>query len=94
MNRVSISELRAVFEYYVKVVNSLGVDTREYYMVEGSATEGQSYRIRNKGVNPIGITSDGIIGDTRREAVKTMRDITAGLKGARAALLGFDQEVR
>lgn len=88
MQRVSVTELRAVFADYVSVVESLGIDVSEYHMIEGSATQGQAYRVRNKGERCAGIGEYEIIGDTRKEATQTLRDITRGLRAARVALTG------
>jgi hypothetical protein len=90
MNRVSVTELRAVYADYVAAVASLGIDVSDYGMIEGSATQGQSYRVRNKGIRAAGVGEYEIIGDTRAEATQTLRDITRGIVAARTALLGSE----
>ncbi len=88
MSYVSLPELESVFADYVRTVELLGIDVSEYHMVTGSKTQGQSYRALNKGQNALGVRAGGWIGDTRGEAVTTLRDITWGMRHARQALLG------
>lgn len=87
--RVTVAELRACFVDYVKVVQSLGIDVSEYHMIEGSRTQGQQYRVLNKGTDALAIRSGGFIGHTRLEAVTELRNITAGMRHAREALLNL-----
>ncbi len=89
MSRVTAPELRAVFADYVAAVASLGVDVTEYHMIEGSATQGQSYRVRNKGTRAMGVGEYEIIGDTRREAAQTLRDVTRAIRETRKVLTGI-----
>ncbi len=86
---VSLSELESVFADYVRTAELLGVDVSEYHMITGSKTQGQSYRVRNKGANALGVRSDGWIGDTRSEAATTLRNVTWGMRHARQTLLGL-----
>jgi hypothetical protein len=74
-----MAELNSCYEAYISLVRLFGVDADHYGMRAGSGSQGQSYLILNKGMDPFGIANGGHIGGTRREAVETLQHVNQAL---------------
>src|SRR5688500_11248325 len=74
--RYTVTDVRHAFGHAKRAAESVGIDTSDWLLAEGNATQGRPYRLQGRdgtGTRDLGFTSgNGFLGTTARQARDTL----------------------